>query len=121
MLLTSHYMRDVEALCDRVLVITNGMLVYDGPLSGITDMFGRAKVVKLQFASGIPDDIERYGEVTRREGPTVDLKVDRSKVAAVLASILDLHAVDDVSVTDPPLEQTIARVFEEGRATHDAA
>jgi ABC-2 type transport system ATP-binding protein len=121
MLLTSHYMRDVEALCDRVLVITNGMLVYDGPLSGITDMFGRAKLVRLQFASGIPDDIEKFGEVTKREGPTVDLKVERSKVAEVLAAILDLHAVDDVSVTDPPLEQTIARVFEEGRATHDAA
>ena len=86
MLLTSHYMRDVEALCDRVLVITNGMLVYDGPLSGITDMFGRSKLVRLQFASGIPDDIERYGEVTRREGPTADLKVDRSKVAEVLAA-----------------------------------
>jgi ABC-2 type transport system ATP-binding protein len=121
MLLTSHYMRDVEALCDRVLVITNGMLVYDGPLSGIADRFGRSKLVRLQFAEGIPDDVERFGEVTRREGPTVDLKVDRSKVAEVLAAILDLHAVDDVSVTDPPLEQTIARVFEEGRATHDAA
>ena len=103
MLLTSHYMRDIEALCDRVLVITNGMLVYDGPLSGIADMFGRSKLVRLQFASGIPDDIERFGEVTRREGPTADLKVDRSRVAEVLASILDLHAVDDVSVTDPPL------------------
>ncbi len=121
MLLTSHYMRDVEALCDRVLVITNGTLVYDGPLSGITDMFGRAKLVRLQFAQGIPDDVERFGEVVRREGPTVDLKVERSNVAEVLAAILDLHAVDDVSVTDPPLEQTIARVFEEGRATHDAA
>ncbi len=121
MLLTSHYMRDVEALCDRVLVITNGTLVYDGPLSGITDMFGRSKLVRLQFAKGIPDDVERFGEVTRREGPTVDLKVERSKVAEILAAILDQHVVDDVSVTDPPLEQTIARVFQEGRPTHDAA
>ena len=40
MLLTSHYMRDVEALCDRVLVITHGTLVYDGPLAGITEQFG---------------------------------------------------------------------------------
>ncbi len=121
MLLTSHYMRDVEALCDRVLVITHGMLVYDGPLSGIAVRFGRAKLVRLQFAGGIPEDIDRYGEVTGREGPTADLKVDRSEVAGVLAAILDKHAVDDVSVTDPPLEQTIARVFEEGKATHDAA
>jgi ABC-2 type transport system ATP-binding protein len=122
MLLTSHYMRDVEALCSRVLVITHGSLVYDGPLSGIADRFGRSKLVRLEFAEGgVPDDLERYGEVTRREGPSADLKVDRSRVAEVLGAILDRHAVADVSVSDPPLEQTIARVFEEGRKGHDAA
>jgi ABC-2 type transport system ATP-binding protein len=122
MLLTSHYMRDVEALCSRVLVITHGMLVYDGPLAGITEKFGASKLVKLQFAEGeVPEDLERYGEVTRREGPAVDIKVDRSTVAQVLGAILDRHAVVDVSVQDPPLEQVIARVFEEGQRTHDAA
>src|SRR5437588_3516157 len=50
MLLTSHYMRDVEALCSRVLVITHGRVVYDGPLARITEQFGRGKLVKLQFA-----------------------------------------------------------------------
>src|SRR5438477_3199187 len=50
MLLTSHYMRDVEALCSRVLVITHGKLIYDGALSGITEQFGRTKLVRLQFA-----------------------------------------------------------------------
>src|SRR5207249_6007792 len=48
-LLTSHYMRDVEALCRRVLVITQGKLVYDGPLTGIAERFGNEKLVKLQF------------------------------------------------------------------------
>jgi ABC-2 type transport system ATP-binding protein len=122
MLLTSHYMRDVEALCSRVLVITHGRLVYDGELSGISDRFGTAKVVKLEFAEGTaPDDLDRFGEVTRRDGPSVDLKVDRSRVAEVLGAILDQHAVVDLSVQDPPLEHMIARVFEEARAAHDAA
>src|SRR5437763_9007130 len=49
MLLTSHYMRDVEALCRRVLIITHGKLVYDGLLAGITEQFGSSKLVKLQF------------------------------------------------------------------------
>src|SRR5262249_46474232 len=49
MLLTSHYMRDVEALCQRVLVIAHGRLFYDGPLAGITEQFGRSKQVRLQF------------------------------------------------------------------------
>src|SRR2546421_11249305 len=54
MLLTSHYMRDVEALCSRVLVITNGQVVYDGPLAGITGKVGRYKLVKLQFDDSLP-------------------------------------------------------------------
>ena len=122
MLLTSHYMRDVEALCARVLVITHGALVFDGPLSGLSARFGRSKLIRLQFADGkAPEDLSRFGEVSRVEGPSADLKVERSRVAEVLGAILDRYAVDDVSVSDPPLEQTIARVFEEGRKAHDAA
>jgi ABC-2 type transport system ATP-binding protein len=120
MLLTSHYMRDVEALCSRVLVITHGKVVYDGALAGITEQFGRSKLVKLQFDTA-PDDLERYGEVTRREGPVVDLKVDRVVVPEVLAAILDRYTVIDMSVQDPPLDQVIAKVFEEGRARHEAS
>jgi ABC-2 type transport system ATP-binding protein len=123
MLLTSHYMRDVEALCSRVLVITHGKLVYDGPLSEIASRFGNDKLVKLRFVDSAPDDISlsRFGEVTHREGPTVDLKIDRGEVASVLGAILDEYTVDDVSVQDPPLEQVIARVFEEAKASHDAS
>jgi ABC-2 type transport system ATP-binding protein len=121
MLLTSHYMRDVEALCRRVLVITHGRLVYDGPLAGITEHFGREKLVRLQFAQAAPDgELNHFGEVTRREGPAVDLKVDRARVAEVLSAILDRYTVIDVSVQDPPLDRMIARVFEEGRADHEA-
>jgi ABC-2 type transport system ATP-binding protein len=122
MLLTSHYMRDVEALCRRVLVIAHGQLVYDGDLEGLADRFGQSKLIKLEFADGIsPEGFERFGEVTRRDGPMLDLKIERSRVAEVLGAILDGHQVLDVVVQDPPLEQVIARVFEEGRATHDAA
>jgi ABC-2 type transport system ATP-binding protein len=122
MLLTSHYMRDVEALCSRVLVINHGRLVYDGDLSGLSERFGHVKLVRLEFEEdGDLDDLARYGEVTRRVGPTADLKVDRARVAEVLGAILDRYRVADVSVQDPPLEQVIARVFEEGRADHDAA
>lgn len=114
MLLTSHYMRDVEALCDRVLVISHGRLVYDGPLAGITEQFGQSKLVKLQFAGETaPAGVEQYGEVTASEGPVVDVKVDRDRVALVLAAILERWTVIDVSVQDPPLDQMIARVFEE--------
>src|SRR6266851_7668232 len=116
MLLTSHYMRDVEALCSRVLVITHGQVVYDGPLAGITEQFGRYKLVRLQFAEEDPqDDWARFGEVTRKVGPELALQVDRARVSEVLAALLDRHTVIDVSVQDPPLDQMIAHVFEQGK------
>jgi viologen exporter family transport system ATP-binding protein len=112
-LLTSHYMRDVEALCKRVLVIAHGRLIYDGALTGITEQFGLVKLVRLQFdGNDTPADLERFGEVTRRDGPTAELKVERGRVSEVLAALLDAHTLLDVSVQDPPLDQVIARVFE---------
>jgi ABC-2 type transport system ATP-binding protein len=114
MLLTSHYMRDVEALCSRVLVITHGKVVYDGALSRITEMFGQSKLVKLHFADDMSaEDLTAFGEVTRCEGPIVDLKVEKSQLPHALECILDRWTVIDMNVQDPPLDQVIARVFEE--------
>jgi ABC-2 type transport system ATP-binding protein len=115
MLLTSHYMRDVEALCQRALVITHGKVLYDGALTGLTDRFGSAKLLKVQFAGDTtPNDLDQFGEVTERSGPVADLRLERTRVAEVLSVILDRYSVVDVSVQDPPLESVIARVFEEG-------
>jgi ABC-2 type transport system ATP-binding protein len=113
-LLTSHYMRDVEALCSRVLIINHGRLTYDGDVAGITEQFGQAKLVKLHFPDDqVPGDLGQFGEITHQEGPVVDLKVDRQEVARSLEAILERYVVLDVSVQDPPLEQVIARVFQE--------
>jgi ABC-2 type transport system ATP-binding protein len=119
-LLTSHYMRDVEALCSRVLVISQGKLIYDGPLSGIVDQFGQFKLVRLHFNGDQPPaGLERYGEVSF-EGPVADLKVDRSRVPEVLSAVLDRYTVLDMSVQDPPLHQVITQVFEKASANHDS-
>jgi len=115
MLLTSHYMRDVEALCSRVLVIAHGRLFYDGPLTGIMERFGNMKLLRLQFDGDTPPaGLDRFGEV-KRTGPVAELSVDRTKVSRILAEILDQHNVVDMSVQDPPLDQVIARVFEASR------
>ncbi|HLN29496.1 MAG TPA: ATP-binding cassette domain-containing protein [Gemmataceae bacterium] len=122
MLLTSHYMRDVEALCARVLVISHGRVIYDGPLARISEQFGKSKLVKLHFENdGVPTDLESFGEVTHSEGPVVDLKVERTRVPEVLGAILERYTVVDMSVQDPPLDQVIARVFEEARVQHEAS
>jgi ABC-2 type transport system ATP-binding protein len=119
-LLTSHYMKDVAALCRRVVVISLGRIIYDGSLSGIIDRFGGHKVISLQMSDGqMPSDIARYGEVFEVELPRVKLRVERGVVPHVLSEILAHHAVEDVSVEDPPLEKVIAEMFTNGERMKD--
>ncbi len=113
-LLTSHYMKDVAALCKRVVIIAQGQIQYDGSLGGIVDKFSGHKVVTLQFAEDkIPDQLERFGELLEVEAPRARVKIPRQSVAKVLAAILDQCPVEDVSVEDPPLEDVIAQMFSE--------
>jgi ABC-2 type transport system ATP-binding protein len=111
-LLTSHYMKDVIALCRRVVIIALGRIIYDGSLEGIIDRFGGHKIISLQLVDGrVPHNLDRYGEVLSREPPRAKLRVQRGIVPEVLATILTNHAVQDVSVEDPPLEEVIAEMF----------
>ncbi|MGA2619286.1 MAG: ABC transporter ATP-binding protein [Thermoguttaceae bacterium] len=111
-LLTSHYMKDVAALCHRVVIIAHGRIIYDGSLSGILDQFGGRKIISLQVADGrFPADLARYGEVLSVEPPRAKIRVERGAVPVVLAAILAQQQIEDVSVEDPPLEEAIAEVF----------
>jgi ABC-2 type transport system ATP-binding protein len=116
-LLTSHYMKDVLALCRRVVIIAQGRIIYEGSLAGILDHFGGEKIITLQMNDGrMPTDLGRHGEVISIEPPRAKLRVDRSVVAQVLSSLLAEHSVEDVSVEDPPLEDIIARIFNDNAA-----
>jgi ABC-2 type transport system ATP-binding protein len=111
-LLTSHYMKDVAALCKRVVIIAQGRIEYDGSLSGIIDRFSGYKIVTLQFAEGgLPNDLNRFGQVLETVPPRAKLQVERGAVPRVLAAILAQHAIEDVVVEDPPLEAVIADAF----------
>jgi ABC-2 type transport system ATP-binding protein len=111
-LLTSHYMKDVAALCQRVVIIANGLIRYDGSLNGIIDRFSGSKIVTFQFADDrMPDDLSQYGDVIEVQVPRVKLRVERTEIAKMLASVLDRFEVEDVSVEDPPLEEVIAELF----------
>jgi len=111
-LLTSHYMKDVAALCRRVVVINHGQIVYDGSLAGIIDRFSSHKVLTLLFSNGqLPRDFSCYGELVELAEPRVKLRVDRQQISRVLSSVLANYTLEDVSVEDPPLEEVIAQVF----------
>ena len=111
-LLTSHYMKDVAALCRRVVVIAQGQIMYDGSLDGIVDSFSGHKVLTLQFADDhMPSDLAQYGDVLEIVEPKARLRVDRGSIADVLSSVLANNTIEDVSVEDPPLEEVIAEMF----------
>ncbi|MGH7136151.1 MAG: ABC transporter ATP-binding protein, partial [Pirellulales bacterium] len=112
-LLTSHYMKDVAALCKRVVIIAQGRIVYDGSLSGIVDRFSSHKVVTLQFPADAEPaaGLDRYGEIVDDQFPKVKLRIQRREVPDALADLLARYTIEDVSVEDPPLEEVIADMF----------
>ena len=110
--LTSHYMKDVAALCKRVVIIANGQIHYDGSLEGIIDRFSSHKVLTLQLAEGQSTRlIEEMVPNCEVQLPKVKFRLNRNEVPAMLSKILDSHAIEDIVVEDPPLEEVIASVF----------
>ena len=112
-LLTSHYMKDVEALCDRAIIINQGKIKHDGPLEGIVDRFSRHKIMDLQFDGvSVPDDVSQYGRVIELRPPRVKLEVPRNQIPEILSALLSRYNIEDVGVQERPLEEVIAEMFE---------
>ncbi|MBD0337410.1 MAG: ATP-binding cassette domain-containing protein [Cyanobacteria bacterium Co-bin13] len=116
-LLTSHYMADITALCERVLLIHQGLLIYDGSLDGLLDRFAPYREVKLELDCPVQEEALRvYGEVEITEGCTASLIVRREALTQTVSQILTRFPVKDLTVTDPPVEEVIGRVFQAGSA-----
>jgi ABC-2 type transport system ATP-binding protein len=114
-LLTSHYMADITALCDRVLVIHQGQLVYDGGLNKLIDNFAPCREVKIELAHPIPEaKLLPYGEIKALDGQSVRFLVERDELTRSVAKMLAELEVVDLTVTDPPVEEIIGRVFSSG-------
>jgi ABC-2 type transport system ATP-binding protein len=123
-LLTSHYMKDIEALCKRVVIIANGSIYHDGSLDKIVDQFSGDKIVTLQLRDDRSlESISKLPNLIEIDPPKIKFRVDRDGVGRVLSQILSEHAVDDIVVEDPPLEEVISNVFSqaEEKNRRDAA
>lgn len=119
-LLTSHYMKDVEALCQRAIIIDEGQIKHDGPLEQIVDRFTHNKIIALQFSgSSVPEGLDRFGELFDVQPPRAKLLVPRQEVPRTLNSLLDSFAIEDVSVQDRPLEEAIAEFFIDKQDAND--
>ncbi len=112
-LLTSHYMADVVALCKRVIVIHHGKILFDGNLSALSDRFAAYKTIEVDLADGARP-LDAYGEVVEREGDRAKLRVPKAETARVAARLLSEQEVADLTIEDPPIEDVIELVFAEG-------
>jgi ABC-2 type transport system ATP-binding protein len=114
-LLTSHYMADITALCDRVLLIHQGQLIYDGVLDGLLDRIAPYRQVKLELKQTMPEaELARYGEIESVVGREVSFMIHREDLTRTIAQLLAELPVCDLTITDPPIEEVIGRVFKAG-------
>jgi ABC-2 type transport system ATP-binding protein len=114
-LLTSHYMADITALCQRVLLIHQGKLIYDGSLDGLLESFAPYREVRVELAQPLPKEkLMFYGDVKELEGQNVCFMVQQEAIARTVSRILADLDVVDLTVTEPPVEEVIGRVFTAG-------
>ena len=113
-LLTSHYMADIQELCQRVIIIDKGTIFFDGRLSEILDRFADSKLVTISCGTATNcqnADLSKYGEVLERTSDTIKLKVKRDRVISVCKALLDDLPVSDIDIQEVPIEDVIRQIF----------
>ena len=118
-ILTSHYMADVVALCPRVILIHHGELLYDGQLSGLAERLAPFKLIRMTLHNGHAErDLELPPgyDVIERENGRLTLRVARADAPSATAHLLNTLPVADLAVHDPPIEAVIDQIYQEGAA-----
>jgi ABC-2 type transport system ATP-binding protein len=113
-ILTSHYMADIQELCERVIIIDHGKLFFDGKLDAIVDRFADFKLVTIQCPNADAIAVEKlagYGEVVEKNSTAIKLKVKRDRVIAVCKALLDELPVTDIDIQEVPIEDVIRQIF----------
>ena len=111
-LLTSHYMADVQALCKRVIVIHHGSILFDGDLSSLIERFTAYKTVTVKLAE-LKESYDEFGEVIARTDDSVSFRLAKDQAAQTTSRLLTELPVTDLTVEDPPIEEVIDNVFSE--------
>lgn len=115
-LLTSHYMGDIERLAERIIVIDKGAIIFDGKLRKLLERYGKEKAMKIVFSD--PPNMEKLGkagEIVSYNFPRAEIHVPRTSVANVASQILQEFNVADLTIEEPPIEEIIRGIFESGR------
>lgn len=114
-LLTSHYMNDIESLCKRSIIINQGKIVYDGELSAVNKLFSEKKLIKLQLSSVVEDSLlNKFGSIREYDGLNATLEVNKSELKQFSKLILEEMPVMDFNIEDIPVEEGISLLYQKG-------
>ena len=116
-MLTSHYMADIQELCERVIIIDKGTIFFDGRLAEVMDRFADSKILTIQFDPANPvqeASFSRFGEVIEKTDVTLKLRIRRERVIAVCKELLDQFPVKDIDIQEVPIEEIIRQIFARG-------
>ncbi len=119
MMLTSHYMADIQALCERVIIINKGQMTFDGDLDAVVDQFAHHKIVTIHWEATVspePSWFAQFGEVVEQAEGRVQLKVPRTKVIDACKHLLEKLPVVDMDIKEVPIEEIISQVFVQEKA-----
>ena len=110
--LTSHHMADIEQVCERLIIINRGGIVYDGRTQDLPRLNGWKKQIKVvledQFAV---ENVETLGRVIEKNGQEILLEVEPHRAAYVASQLLAGFSVKDISIMDPSLEKIIESIY----------
>jgi ABC-2 type transport system ATP-binding protein len=111
-ILTSHYMQDIQELCRRVIIIDSGKLFFDGKLDDIIEKFAAYKFLTLEFAKPVMRfELEGFGKLQRFHPLKAVMRVERKKISEVSALILNKFEVHDLNIEEIPIEDIIREIF----------
>ncbi len=113
-ILTSHYMEDVEALCERVILIGQGEKMYDGPLKALVDKYIAYKLIDVRFTEDmVLEQLESFGEIKEFSARRAVIEVPKKEVKRVAVELMTKFPVDDLLINDVDVEEVIRTVFTE--------
>ena len=123
-LLTSHDASDLEALCKRVIIVNHGQIVYQDKVSNLKRKFLTRKLIEVRYAEEIQPDFAIAGVETLKTGhygAKLQFDTHQTPVGAVMAGLTQKGSVVDITISDPPLEQVIAMIYQEQEVKDHAA
>lgn len=120
--LTSHYMNDIEELCDRSIIINHGRIVFDGGLNEVNERLGHKKIMKLVLSEPVEEWVlNQVGEVKEFKDTHVKFVFEQSEIKQMSRWVLDHLPVIDFTIEDIPIEEGIALLYQSGGEKHETA